>query len=557
MTSFEIWALKNRMLFYNLFTNVVGVWIVLLLSFRSISPPFYEIADFAHRVNLICIPAVFLFIVLLQIVYERPIRKFLNTLPPDHSDNANLIIKAKRRLLNAPFFIIGIDLAGWMTAAVVYFFLYSEFTAVPLAADRVFFQNSLVGLIISTATFFVIEQVLQKSLIPHFFPGGGLYMTPQTARIRISTRLIAFIVAVNLIPFLALLILVKGTIGTGLSAATLLDHVRSSVMTNSMIAISVGTCLTIIVSLNLSRPIKGIISALQHIHEGHLDGRVRVTTNDEIGYAGDVINEMTAGLKERQRMKQSLELAKEVQRRLLPQNAPQISGLDIAGVSRYCDETGGDYYDFLILNDPDGKKLGVVVGDVSDHGVHSALLMATARAFLRLRSSLPGGIDTIVSDVNHHLAVDTEDSGQFMTLFYLTIDLTKGTLSWVRAGHDPALCYDPATDKIVELKGEGIPLGIKEDFQYRVNQCAALSKDQLIVLSTDGVWEARNKDGEIFGKDRFYQVLRSNAGSSAATIIATMIDQVKEFQRGFKTEDDITMVVIKIENDDFVSKRQV
>jgi len=537
------------MLFYNLFTNLVGVWIVLLLSFRSISPPFYEIADFAHRVNKICIPIVFLFVLLAQIAYERPIRKFLSAAPADNPDNAELLKTAKNRLLNAPFFIIGIDLAGWMTTAIVYFFLYREFTTSPLAANRVFFQNALVGLIISTATFFVIEQVLQKSLVPHFFPGGGLYMTPRTARVRIRTRLVAFLLAVNLIPFLALLILVKGTIGTGLSAVTLLDHVRSSVMTNSMIAIAVGTCLTILVSLNFSRPINGIILALKRIHEGHLDGRVRVTTNDEIGYAGDVINEMTAGLKERQRMKQSLELAQEVQRRLLPQTAPQINGLDIAGTSLYCDETGGDYYDYLALRDYDGENLGVVVGDVSDHGVHSALLMTTARAFIRLRASLPGDIDAIVSDVNHHLTVDIEDGGQFMTLFFLSIDLTKGMLNWVRAGHDPALLYDPATDKIVELKGEGIPLGIQEDYPYQVNRRPSLSQGQVIVLSTDGVWEARNREGEIFGKNRFYQILRSNAGSSAASIVDTVIDRVSKFQDGFKTEDDITIVVVKIETD--------
>lgn len=549
MTSLERWALKNRMLFYNLFTNLVGVWIVIILSFRSISPPFYEIADFAHRVNKICIPTVFIFILLVQIAYERPIRKFLSASPPDNANPAEFTKKVKSRLLNAPFFIIGIDLAGWMTAATVYFFLYREFTTSPLAADRVFIQNALVGLIISTATFFVIEQVLQKSLVPHFFPRGGLYMTPRTARIRISTRLVAFILAVNLIPFLALLILVEGTIGTGLSATTLLDHVRSSVMTNSMIAISVGTCLTILVSLNFSRPVNGIILALKRIHEGQLDGRVRVTTNDEIGYAGDVINEMTAGLKERQRMKQSLDLAKEVQLRLLPQTAPQINGLDIAGISLYCDETGGDYFDFLALKDHDGEKLGVVVGDVSDHGVHSALLMTTARAFVRLRASLPGDIDTIVSDVNHHLTVDIEDGGQFMTLFFLTIDLKKGMLNWVRAGHDPALLYDPATDKIATLHGEGIPLGIKKDYSYQVNRSASLSQGQVIVLSTDGVWEARNRAGEIFGKDRFYQILRSNAKLSAASIIDTVIDRVREFQDGFKTEDDITIVVIKIENE--------
>jgi sigma-B regulation protein RsbU (phosphoserine phosphatase) len=122
-------------------------------------------------------------------------------------------------------------------------------------------------------------------------------------------------------------------------------------------------------------------------------------------------------------------------------------------------------------------------------------------------------------------------------------------LNWVRAGHDPALLYDPATDKIVELTGEGIPLGIQEDYPYQVNRRPSLSQGQVIVLSTDGVWEARNREGEIFGKDRFYQILRSNAGSSAASIVDTVINRVRKFQDGFKTEDDITIVIVKIETD--------
>ena len=239
--------------------------------------------------------------------------------------------------VGATFFVIGIDLSAWVATAVIYAMLYRTFTTIELAAQRVFFQNALVGLIISTASFFVLEQVLQKSLVPCVFPEGGLAMTPGTARIRIRTRLTALILAVNLIPFLALLVLVQGTYGTRLPPAILLDHVRSSVFTDSLIAIAVGICLTVLVSANFSRPLSAIILVLKKIRGGCLEGRVTVTTNDEIGYAGDVINEMTVGLRERERMKQSLALAQEVQQKLLPQKAPRIKGVDIAGTSLYCD----------------------------------------------------------------------------------------------------------------------------------------------------------------------------------------------------------------------------
>ena len=90
---------------------------------------------------------------------------------------------------------------------------------------------------------------------------------------------------------------------------------------------------------------------MKRVRAGDLNGRIKVVTNDEVGYAGDVINEMTQGLKERERMKQSLELAKEVQLRLLPAAAPKFDGLDVAGITLYCDETGGDYFDYLNLHE--------------------------------------------------------------------------------------------------------------------------------------------------------------------------------------------------------------
>jgi len=217
MTSMEIFGLRNRMLFYNMFTNLIGVWIIILLSFRSISPPFYEIAEFAHRVNMVCIPIFFVSIFVLQISYEKPIRQYINAMFLNRPMNEGTAIKAKRRLLNAPFFIMLIDFSFWMTAGFIYSFLYAEFTSTELAANRVFFQNILVGLISSTTTFIVMEQVLQKSLVSHFFPDGGLSMTPKTVRIRISTRMIAFLFAVNLIPSFALLLLVQETYGTSIS----------------------------------------------------------------------------------------------------------------------------------------------------------------------------------------------------------------------------------------------------------------------------------------------------------------------------------------------------
>jgi sigma-B regulation protein RsbU (phosphoserine phosphatase) len=152
-----------------------------------------------------------------------------------------------------------------------------------------------------------------------------------------------------------------------------------------------------------------------------------------------VINEMTDGLIERDKMRQSLELAKEVQQNFLPKADPEIAGLDIAGQSIYCERTGGDYYDYFELGDHQQGKIGIAVGDVSGHGISSALLMASARSSLRQRALLSGNIAQIISDVNRQLTRDVEESGRFMTLFCSEIDTRTLRIRWVRAG-DGAGC---------------------------------------------------------------------------------------------------------------------
>jgi len=249
---------------------------------------------------------------------------------------------------------------------------------------------------------------------------------------------------------------------------------------------------------------------------------------------------------EQERIRQSLSLAREVQQNLLPYKSPQIERLDIAGKSIYCDETGGDYYDYIISDYNDNGLIGIAIGDVSGHGISSALLMATVRSSLRQRSSMPGNAAGIISDVNRHLVRDVEDSGQFMTMFYMTIDPVKMNLQWVRAGHDPAIFYDPNKDSFEELGGAGVALGVMEDCIFKEYTKTALRKGQIIFLSTDGIWEAHNQKGKMFGKERIYDIIRRNSSLNANEIIDVMLESLNSFQDGAEIEDDITLVIIKI-----------
>jgi PAS domain S-box-containing protein len=245
--------------------------------------------------------------------------------------------------------------------------------------------------------------------------------------------------------------------------------------------------------------------------------------------------------------KKSLTLAAEVQKSLLPQKSPHIQGLDIAGKIITSDEIGGDYFDYLSGQECQNDHFGVVVGDVTGHGIDAALLMTTARGFLRMRASQCGSISQIITEMNRHLALDVLDSGRFMTLFYLTIDMENKDLRWVRAGHDPAILYDPTRDEFEELKGSGLALGVAEDISYEENLKTGLAEGHIIAIGTDGIWEAHNKNGEMFGKKRFRKILRQNANAPAQDIIDAVYSDLDAFTVGVRPEDDITLVVIKIE----------
>ncbi|MEJ2283875.1 MAG: SpoIIE family protein phosphatase [Desulfobacterales bacterium] len=282
------------------------------------------------------------------------------------------------------------------------------------------------------------------------------------------------------------------------------------------------------------------------VRHGDFNQKVKVVSNDELGDLGDGINEMIAGLIERDQMRHSLFLAKEVQQALLPRTVPEIKGLDIASTSVYCDETGGDYYDFFIPANPDAARISIVVGDVSGHGVSSALLMTTARAFFRQRSALPGKISTVVSDVNRLLVKDVADSGGFMTLFFLNIDRANRRINWVRAGHDPALFYDPGTGNVEELHGSGMAMGIDGEHAYEQYTREALSPGQVILIGTDGIWEAQNPGGDMFGKNPLYRIIKQYSDTDAKGLLTACLYALDKFRDGVKPEDDVTLVVVKV-----------
>jgi sigma-B regulation protein RsbU (phosphoserine phosphatase) len=549
MNKLKLFHLKNEMLVANGIANFMGVFLVSALIHRAEPFP-NELFDnpIIYWTDALFSPFAFSFVFVMTLLYEKPIRHFLNALFGSTSIPQDIKLKARQRLLNEPFVLIALDFSMWVLSAIIWSTIHWANDSGTQLVQHSLYNGLSIGLITVTVAFFFLEHLLQKRLAPYFFPDGGLSTIPKTLRIRIRTRLVALLFACNLIPLISIILILNRILGSQHEPALALAKLHSAIIINALIFIGVGICLTILVSRNLSIPFRDIIQTLRRIRNGRFEKRVQVFSNDEIGYTGDAINEMTKGLIERERMQQSLNLAKEVQQNLLPKNNLKVNGFDIAGKSVYCDETGGDYYDFIIIDDAAEQKIGVAIGDVSGHGISSALLMATVRSSLRQRAHLPGSTAKIISDVNRLLVQDVEDSGQFMTMFFLALDTATRQLEWVRAGHDPGIIYDPGSDSFSELGGSGIALGVDAEWIYEDNKKTDFSNGQIIFLSTDGIWEARNKKGEMLGKEPILNAIRQNASSDATQIIDTIFDILHKFIGDAKIEDDLTSVIIKMQD---------
>jgi sigma-B regulation protein RsbU (phosphoserine phosphatase) len=293
----------------------------------------------------------------------------------------------------------------------------------------------------------------------------------------------------------------------------------------------------------ITKPIFSIVEASKRLTQGDFSAHIDQRTGDERDDVIRSINDMGPKLRELMHLNRDMEVAQEVQRLLLPNAEPELGGFDISGGILYCDKTGGDYYDFLKVCRKEPSCLAVIVGDVSGHGIPSALVMAAARGQLHTLSDIELAPHERMGAINRVLSQDLDGTGRFLTLFYLQLGADSARVQWVRAGHDPAVRYTPATDEFGELRGEGLPLGVDENYVYETSE-AALEEGEILVMATDGVWEARNGDGEMFGKKRMLAIIRENAHKSAKDIRLAMMARVEDFQ-GNGQEDDIAVVVVK------------
>ncbi|MCP4376712.1 MAG: SpoIIE family protein phosphatase [bacterium] len=242
----------------------------------------------------------------------------------------------------------------------------------------------------------------------------------------------------------------------------------------------------------------------------------------------------------KQEMQRAMEIAREIQRALLPSGPPEIAGFDVAGFSESADDTGGDTFDFLELQD--GRWL-LAVADASGHGVGPALVIAQTRAMLRAIGMQGHDVSEVLSTANNLLCRDLQ--GRFVTCFLGMVDPTTGGMSYASAGHGPLLFYDYQHDEFDELGATGLPMGIMDDADYEKIIGKQFASGDFAAITTDGFFEAANLEGEMYGMERLRNLLRENRDLTSAEMILKLCKSVEDFARGTKQADDLTVIIAK------------
>jgi PAS domain S-box-containing protein len=238
------------------------------------------------------------------------------------------------------------------------------------------------------------------------------------------------------------------------------------------------------------------------------------------------------------KMQEELRLAREIQQHLLPDSPPSIDGFDIAAINIPAKEVGGDYYDF----DLNEEKLFFCLGDVSGKGLPASLLVANLQA--SLHSQLKNNLSPkeIVANSNQLIYQNT-DPTKFITLYYGVLDIHKEQIIYSNAGHDQPIVISQESN-ILKLREGGLPLGILTDQQYENSEINFKSGKMLIIYS-DGITEAMNKDQEEFGLERLINKLKNLRDLNAADIINSVINDIRSFVGEIPQMDDMTMMIIK------------
>ena len=306
------------------------------------------------------------------------------------------------------------------------------------------------------------------------------------------------------------------------------------------------------VSRGMKVSLTKLVEGMRRIGCGDLECKIKLPSRDEYYQLARSINLMTEDLKkyldevvENERIKQELLTASTIQLSMLPVADPKIPGYEIVSHFRPAKEVGGDYYDYFPLGD---DRLAIVIGDVSGEGISAGLLMAMAKSCLLNQIRVSPDVPKVMYAMNN-MVYEALRKRLLMTLCYSVLDIPSRTLTFASAGHHFPYLYSKKGGKLSELESIAYPLGVRRDSTYRAKRIE-LGPGDYLVFYTDGIIEARNQDGEEFGFERFERVILSHTISSAREMRDGILKELHEFSRGEPQFDDITLVIIKVKEEE-------
>jgi serine phosphatase RsbU (regulator of sigma subunit) len=245
---------------------------------------------------------------------------------------------------------------------------------------------------------------------------------------------------------------------------------------------------------------------------------------------------------EKQRMEEELNIARDLQMSMLPATCPEVKGYQIAASSTPAREVGGDFFDFIEMED---EKVGLVVADVTGKSVSGALVMSSSRSVFRMLSEEKLTVGDIMVRANRRIKQDIK-SGMFVALLYAVLDATRGKVSLCSAGQTQPIHISSKDGeaRLVDTEGDNFPLGILDEADYRETE-VWLPPGDTIVFYTDGIVEAMNKQEEIFGFERLLEIVKAGASMTADEMHREILDSVNRFSGGAAQHDDLTVIVMK------------
>ncbi len=263
--------------------------------------------------------------------------------------------------------------------------------------------------------------------------------------------------------------------------------------------------------------------------------------NRQLAQAYEELQAAQAQLIEKEKLEAELRIARDLQRDILPRLKPQLAGLDFGMLIEPMTSVGGDFFDFIEL---DQERVGLVVGDVSDHGVPAAIFMALTYSLLRAEAFRASSPSEALQAVNRQL-LDMNASGMFVTVLYGVLNRATRDFQFARAGHDLPLILNAQREVVSLVAGKGQLLGLFPD-PLIDEQHLALPADSLVMMYTDGVTEAMDATGELFGEERLRAVLYAGRNPTAQAACEAVLAEVREFSDYAAQRDDITLIALQV-----------